>query len=229
MTKDLYKYNVSVMCPTRKRVEGCISSCDGLLEHAHTPDLVEILLIFDEDDTDSYDKIKEYYKDKENVKLFISERYGYKYLHKYYNFLAKEADGKWLFVWNDDAVIGTSNWDLIPVSYGNEFRLISCAEDRNGESLFPLFPKKWADLAGRVSNNCSTDSWVEFIARDLGIFVKDFRLHINHLQGTPQFNDETVSERVYDRERFHSQEQRQERYVDLQKIKEYLDGSKKRE
>lgn len=223
MTDKNYKYNISVICPTRKRVIGCINSCDSLLKHAAFPDKVEILLMFDDDDLDSYEKIKQYYKDKENVKTFLSERYGYTHLYKYYNFLAEKAEGAWLFIWNDDANIGGSEWDLIPMSYENQFKVISCAQDRPRTCLFPILPKKWIDLTGRLSNNCSTDTWIEEVALGSGVYVQDTRLHIHHLRGTPEFNDETYRQRVYDSNRFYSHEQTQEREEDIKKIKKYLE------
>lgn len=226
MIDENYKYNISVMCPTRKRVNGCISSCDALLEHAAFPARVEILLMFDDDDLESYEKVKEHYKDKDNVKTFVSERHGYTHLHKYYNFLAEEAEGKWLFIWNDDATIGTKNWDLVPMSHGDEFRLIACAQDYPGTCLFPIFPKKWVELTGRVSNNCSNDTWVQDVSLASQTYVQDKRLHIHHLRETPEFQDDTNKERVYDTERFYSNEQKQEREDDIRKIIEYLESLK---
>lgn len=227
MNQVTYKYNISVMCPTRKRVNGCINSCDTLLEHAAFPERVEILLMFDDDDLDSYEKVKNHYKGKDNVKIFISERYGYTHLHKYYNFLAEQAQGKWLFIWNDDALIGSKPWDMVPLSYGDQFKLIACAQDYPGTCLFPIFPKKWVNLTGRVSNNCSNDTWVQDVAVAAKVYIKDPRLHIHHLRESSQFQDETNKERVYDTENFYSSEQKLQRQQDIERITKYLSEDKK--
>ena len=215
------------MCPTRKRPKGCIRTCDFLFENAAHPDLVEILLMFDDDDQSSYEEVKNHYEGNDNVKLFVSERYGYKHLHKYYNFLAEKAQGKWLFLWNDDAMIGTKPWDMVPMQYGDDLKVIACAQDRPGTCLFPVFPKKWVDITGRVSNNCSNDTWVQDVALDTQTYVQDMRLHVHHLRETPEFQDQTNKERVYDTNNFYSDEQHAQRQEDIDKIKEYLKSIEK--
>ena len=41
------------------------------------------------------------------------ERYGYQRLHEYYNALAAQARGDWLFIWNDDARMASEGWDEV--------------------------------------------------------------------------------------------------------------------
>ena len=218
-------YKISVMCPTRKRAEKCVNSCNSLLENATNPEDIEVLLMFDEDDQESYDHVKKYYEGRENVKFFISERYGYTQLHKYYNFLAEEAQGPWLFLWNDDSVMNTVGWDDVVLEHECSFKVIGCSEDIDQGALFPIFPKKWVETTGRVSNNCSNDTWLELVARPLGIMVKEPRLSISHLRETSQFDDDTRAERVYDSARFNSSEQAEERKIDREKIQEAMSNA----
>ena len=217
-------YLVSAILPTRGRFELCCRSIDSLFSTAINPDSIEVLIGYDNDDIEAANKLKEYYKNKENIRFFEYPRYGYKYLNKYVNDLSLKSNGQWLFLWNDDAIMETYGWDEYILSYEDRFCCICPMSNIGYTGLFPLIPKKWVELTGHFAQNCSNDTWVEDIARTVGIYVDEYRINIMHDRGdlTGNNKDSTFCERVYDTEYYYSEEQKAMRQIDANKISEYL-------
>lgn len=217
-------YSISVIIPTRRRFELCCKSLDSLFSKATHPEKIEVMIGYDNDDVETANQIKEYYKGKENIKFYEYPRFGYKYLNKYVNDLSSKATGDWLFLWNDDAIMTTYNWDDIVYEYNDMFCCICPMSNIGYTGLFPIIPKKWVELTGHFSLNCSNDTWVEDIARILEIYVNEYRIYIMHDREdlTGNNNDSTYIERVYDSEYYYSDEQKDARKNDANKILAYL-------
>ena len=102
---------VSVMFPTRGRPHLLARSITSLLDHAANSDDVEILLGIDSDDRVTLDLLPTLPR---NVRGVILPPLGYKgALLEYFNRLSAIATGKWLMVWNDDALMQTYGWDSL--------------------------------------------------------------------------------------------------------------------
>ncbi len=166
---------ISVLLPTRNRVERCIKSIDSLINKANNLDQIEILLGLDNDDQTRFELI-DHYKEHHFIIPHTFEPSGYKNLFKYYNALALSSKGDWLFVWNDDVTMDSQDWEPIIMKHDGQFALLapyhpSHDKPRKGSVLFPILPRKWIELTGRVSGHCANDTWVEHISHDLGVFI----------------------------------------------------------
>ena len=108
-------YLVSVLLPTRGRPELMLRAVSSIIATATNPERVQILLKIDNDDINTYQKA---YAELELItshyKVIYSPRgLGYANLHTHVNDLSAIADGEYLFLWNDDALLLTSEWDEI--------------------------------------------------------------------------------------------------------------------
>ena len=218
---------LSILCPTRRRYERLVQSLDTLFGKSSGDNQLELLLAFDDDDLDTRDECKKYidknFKDVE-TKYSITERYSYVHLNKYINDLCAIATGDWLVFWSDDVLMETQDWDKIIEEHKDEFLLLSPVVSNRPEfpgTMFPILPKKWYDELGHFSLNCHNDTWVEEIAKSLGIF-KFVPMYVNHIRR--QIMDSTAQERVEDTENFLSEENKRLRKEDADKLRKFVNG-----
>jgi hypothetical protein len=176
---------ISILLPTRKRFESFKVSIDSLFNNCNNTENFEVLVAIDLDD-DEIDKIKEYSSNKDNIKLFYYERQFYRGLHNYYNDLSLKSEGSSLFLWNDDAIMKSQNWDLEIINKHKDFCVLSPKVDTMEQYwstqgvLFPIIPKKWIDITGKWSHVPSCDSWTDVISKRLGILVNVDTIVISH-------------------------------------------------
>ena len=107
----------SVLMPSRGRPGLLAQAIDSLWSLAKDKGNVEILVKADEDDKATIDvvgKIKKFAPEIQ-LRLFVTPRgRGYLDIHHWYNdILAPESKGDWLWIFNDDAVVETQDWDQI--------------------------------------------------------------------------------------------------------------------
>jgi len=177
---------VSILIPTRKRFEMFTKSISSLYENCNSVDNFEILVATDKDDKDTTLKIKKFFKDKTNIRYFTYERQYYYGFHHYINSLSKKSKGEFLFLWGDDAVMKSKDWDLEILKYNGVFCMLSPKVDnmesywRDQGVLFPIIPKKWVDLTGVFSMSPSCDSWADVLSKKLGIFTNIESVVLTH-------------------------------------------------
>jgi hypothetical protein len=110
--------------------------------------------------------------EKETAAAWVApKRYGYSGLHQYVNFLAGQATGEWLMLWNDDSVMETEGWDEIIEAMDNRYVLWPYVNHDQGGNLFPIWPQFWYEVLGYASMSPNIDVWVSEIARRLGVEV----------------------------------------------------------
>lgn len=188
---------VSFLMPTRGRPELAIRSLASLKEHCTDMACWEVALAFDQDDRENGRQIVDWCE-REGVRyrVLIMPRYGYNYLHYYYNALAYIAEGAWLFLWNDDVMMRTPAWDkkfnealCVPFSKG---RLIfgdpsvdyGDPDHPRGDfgcGLFPIVPKRVASTWGHLSPVRQVDSYVFSVLKALQKYFD------NLIQGQSRF------------------------------------------
>lgn len=156
---------ISVLCPTRNRPELLAKSVKSLLGNADNPYQVEVLLAVDPDDEESYLNVVD---GVTVISSVMPERFGYQRLHGYYNALARVARGKWLVIWNDDAVMKTKGWDTEVVNHQPAL-LFPTPEEAPHCNAFPIFPTAWARVLGHVGGGAYVDTWIQAIGEQLGI------------------------------------------------------------
>lgn len=164
---------ISVLLPTRARVDLVQRSVRSLLETATDPSNIEILVAYDSDDTTSQDYFnssnwQEFINNyKSNAQAFETESWGYSALNKYYNFLGKQSHGQWLLIWNDDALMKSPGWDD-HIANNQDFMgmlHMTCENYRPKFALFPLINRAWLDVFGYVGEN-PVDSWIHHVSME---------------------------------------------------------------
>lgn len=150
------KTKVSLLCCTRGRVKALEQSIESVFSKAKNPNQIEILVRFDNDDIDSITDfiiLKESKFKNYNIKLSIGEWFGYKKLNHYYNELWPQAEGEWLFLWNDDCLMVTENWDEEINSFSGQNFLLNPKHNHECADwcVFPIVPKAWCEQVGHFS------------------------------------------------------------------------------
>lgn len=236
------KIDISVLLPTRGRpgaLENCLSS---LIKRTRNPGSVEIMLAFDNDDTDHmahFEDVVAPYLDSSGVKYtaFKFQRLGYLRLNEYLNELARHSAGDWLFFWNDDATMVTTFWDDVIKKYTGQLRLLRATTNHDHPyAIFPIVPMEWVKITGHLSPHQINDAWVSQIAWMLDI-VETIPVHIYHdrYDLTGQNNDRTFNERkmlenlgIDDPRDFNHVDWRDRRLREAIKLAEYIEGKEKR-
>lgn len=221
---------VTVLLPTRQRPHLVERSVRSLLDNSSDPSAIEIAVAFDQDD----DQSQQYLNSTEwseliksfnsQAKVFETPRWGYQELHKYYNLLAEHASGKWLLVWNDDAVMRTPEWDSLVQDNIDFVGLLHMRTEnyRDKFALFPLIPKVWTELFGCVSQSNSNDSWIQHICLEADAICRiDAVVFHDRADLTGNNLDETYLNRTDQKKIYKSAEMRQLRHEWAQKLIAY--------
>lgn len=196
---------ISILLPTRGRTDVLRNSLKSLTEKATHPERIEILFGIDEDDRGVLDYIKEVIS-KDLKALGIESRasifkpLGYENLHIYVNTLAGNANGEWLFFWNDDCLMVSEGWDTVIDQYNGQFKLLGPKDNHNGHpyAILPIVPKDWFILMGHLSQNAQNDAWLSHVAYMLDIFERvDFEFIHDRADITGNNDDETFQNRKY--------------------------------
>lgn len=156
---------VSVLLPTRGRPQLLRESVGSLLETAakdFAPPQFEILYAFDQDDhagLEAYDHIVWGNRGGMHRLKIFPQRYGYEGLHEYVNTLAGMAQGRWLLLWNDDAVMQTYGWDTEIAKWPDRYVLDLWSNHEPETCAFPCVPRWWVEKLGHFSLNAHNDTW----------------------------------------------------------------------
>ena len=161
---------ISVLIPTRGRFDAFSRSINSLYHNSSDVSNFEILIAMDDDDIENIERVRQILKP--NMKLYIYERQYYRGLHNYYNDLSNKSIGESLFLWNDDALMSSKNWDIeIIDNHKKGFSVLNPMVDtmmdvwdNEGWVLFPIIPRKWLEITECWSHVPACDSWVGSIA-----------------------------------------------------------------
>lgn len=216
------KIYVSFLLPTRFRTKHLLKSLISIEKNTPKKNIYEILICADEDDNET---IQWTYKNinRFNLKLIITQRYGYAKLNKYYNLAASQSSGDWLWLWNDDVRLLTKNWHKLLKLYDKKFLLINpLTVNDNGYTkyfaTFPILPRKWFKLLGHFSLWQHSDTYLTRLAHKLFIFQNEHRIKNNH----KRIHDSVTEQNIYLKYPFPVNSFKK----DLQVLKNYL-GKKK--
>jgi len=194
---------ISVLLPTRKRVDLVKKSISSVLDLADNPDAIQIAVAYDYDDTDSdtYFLSKDWNQFVElrgarQIVLRTKNVGGFTNLYEYYNCLADYTDSKWILIWNDDAVMLSQGWDTEIWNNRNWHGMLTmesnCRFDhaRPDQALFPAIPRTWHTLFGKLAS-CTIDVWIGDICREVdAIKVISSEIFHDHADVTGNNNDE---------------------------------------
>lgn len=196
---------ISILLPTRKRVDAVIKSIGSLLANAKNPEDIEILIAYDTDDEESREFFSTTWhpfieQSGATTKVFETERFGYLRLYKYVNFLGEHASGDWIMFWNDDALMLTDNWDQEIVKHTGWFGLLRmpCINMNHPFALFPIIPRTWIDFFGKISPVNHSDWWIFNVCAPLSR-VQNIAVDVYHDRAdvTGGNYDQTFKEQSY--------------------------------
>ena len=221
---------VSVLLPTRKRTHLAYRSIDSLLTLSSDPSCVEIITAYDDDDIDS----RNYFKNTEWQELIQHynahnqnlqcPRWGYQGLNKYYTTMAQKAHGRWLMIWNDDAVMLSRGWDERIKDNADFVGMMhmTTTNFKPNLTLFPLIPKIWLDLFGAISLHQLNDSWIQDICHEAGA-VCEIPVNVFHdrFDVTGNNLDTTYENRSYNKKLYNHETMKEVRSRWAQHLKHY--------
>jgi hypothetical protein len=207
-------------------------SLNSLVTTAQNPADIEVLIAYDNDDVESHDFFSsdqwtQWLADHAiSARAFQVPRWGYRNLHEYYNYLATQSQGSWLFMWNDDALMETQYWDEL-VRQNDNWRMllhIACRNLVMNCSIFPLFHRDWLDLFGTVSPINHPDSWISEVCwQAKGRRVIDVVTYHDRADLTGNNRDQTFLSRDYStHEEFKSDKMKVLRADWANRLKQYL-------
>lgn len=158
---------ISVLLPSRGRVDLLRRSIDSLFRMASRDDNVEVLVGLDSDDEASQEAMLEEDDHRHLVRVVVAagldgERFGYHRLHEYFNMLWVHGRGNWFLLWNDDALMQTPGWDHqldelepgVAVLHGNH----------DPFNVFPAVHRAAVEAMGHFSLSNHNDSWLADVA-----------------------------------------------------------------
>lgn len=188
---------ISVLLPSRKRLESLEESINSLRNTANSPTNLEILVACDPDDVPTFKKAKKLV----DYAFQTDARYGYSNLHWYYNELSDAStarEGDWKLLWNDDAVMTTRGWDDIisDVTWPYVVADLQSELSDSGHCCFPAVRYEAIEAVGGFSpwtNHC--DTFWQDIGRSTGkIKVVDIFVNHKRFDITGDHKDETYDE-----------------------------------
>lgn len=169
--------NISVLIPTRGRLQWLQECIESILTTASDPLRVEILLGMDNDDTETVKGIQDTIalKGYTGVIVELFERAGYKNLDVYMNRLAELSTGDYLLCFNDDARIRTQGWDQVLEAADAAKDTIYVFQLKNNHSdgnIFPFVPRIWYTILGHISLAAPYDTWIGMLGDMLNVNKK---------------------------------------------------------
>lgn len=221
---------VSVLMPTRGRVELARRSIESLLNNCADASRVEIIVAYDNDDTAS----AQYFQSLKWTELITSfgarnqvlvcEPWGYQGLHRYYTAMARQARGQWFMIWNDDAIMQSQYWDKNLADNQDFVGLLHMytANFKPTLTLFPLIPRVWLDLFGEISLHQLNDSWIQDVCHQAAA-VRHMPVSVFHDRYDVTGNnlDETYANRRYDKKIYNHESMQAIRHDWAQRLKDY--------
>ena len=151
---------ISVLLPTRGRPELLRQSVGSLFETAMDDAAFEVLYAVDGDDEGTLDLMIGPMLRTGTDRVHVApQRHGYAGLHLYVNALVPHTRGRWLLLWNDDAIMQTYGWDTEIAKWPDRYVLDLWSNHEPRTCAFPCVPRWWVNRLGHFSLNAHNDTW----------------------------------------------------------------------
>jgi hypothetical protein len=232
-----FKYDISVLLPTRGRTDALRKSVQSLYDNVSDAKSIQIMLGFDRDDvvgTEYFNSQLKPWLDsiQANYVALKFEPMGYIRLNEYVNTMARMVKSRWYIIWNDDAVMQTPAWDTTIMSYKGQFRLLAfCTHNLHPYSIFPIVPHQWLELLGYLCPHQISDAWLSQQAYLLDIYeripvdVAHERYDLTGNNGDATFNNRPMLEgNPKDPRDFLHIDVVELRYTDCKKLARYMES-----
>ena len=177
-SKELKRYNISILYPTRERPFKFNRMLNSLIDNCNDPSRINIMLLFDTDEPD-LDKYKQVINDKLyknlNFQIYIKDLKNHAIRN---NYLAKISNDPILFPVNDDIIFKYIDEEFSKINMNKPYCIWTDTGHKYSyfHSDFPVLNKAWYDKLGYLSseifNHWYFDTWI----CDLSIRSKKFHL-----------------------------------------------------
>jgi hypothetical protein len=206
-----------------------------LIDHAQQLDSIQFILGIDDNDEIGLDHFTNVIQPELdlrgiNYQALAFEPLGYMGLNRYYNEMAKNASADWLWVWCDDAICKTPEWDQRIRECTGEFKLLKVhTHNEHPYSIFPIFPAAWLDTLGYLSKHQLIDAEASQMAYYLDI-MKIIEIDVTHDRADLTGNnaDENANKKKYlegnpnDPRDLYHENYKLGRIVDSERLAEYM-------
>lgn len=222
--RNQLNFNISVIIPSRKRLEGLNDTLFSIFQTADVENInFEIIVKVDFDDIDTIDYIKNWDNQFENITFIVnSRREGWLNMTDYIENMIDISKGKWILNVNDDVIFKTQNWNTILDKCLNEFKIYFIKTNGYPQS-FPIYPKKLKEILGHISYTNQIDTYLHRLSMDTGMEAYINDVYIEHdldLRDETHADKAKVVRRNFVTRDYHSQSLEFEN--DIIKINEYL-------
>lgn len=216
---------ISLLLPSRDRPEPLRRSVYMAYSLAADVNNVEVLIGNDPDDETTAEVGRELHERYEGVRVIrTARRFGYRQFNEYFNILAGYANGDWLVLWNDDALMQTFHWDLRLLAQEPGVATLITVNHRPFNT-FPAVHRKVYEAMGHYSLSIHCDSWVHDVGQEAGC-LQETGIEVLHDRAdlTGNNNDAIYAETHanYQTHQYYSQEMADLRHADAVKVKEAL-------
>lgn len=180
-----HEYNIAVLLATHKRTDALSRSLYSLIDRARDLDTIQFIFGIDNNDDigmTHFTNVIQPELDRRgiNYEAIGFEPLGYLGLNKYYNTMAESADADWLWVWCDDAICETDEWDQRIRECTGEFKLLKVhTHNEHPYSIFPIYPAAWHECLGYLSRHQLIDAECSQIAYFLDV-MKIIDVDVTH-------------------------------------------------
>lgn len=187
---------VSMIITSRGRPKWLCEAVDSLYSLTKDKSLVEYVFKVDTDDQETIDVISKFSKFLTCRTLISPRGKGYLELHDSVNDLSAIARGDWLFLFNDDAIMKTEDWDqlLLEVDPWNNVPRWAGSNDvcligtnvieREISWEFPILRRKVYEILGHFSKSYSNDSYIYWVMTELNVAFVMSAIKISHFINT---------------------------------------------
>jgi len=222
--RNQLNFDISIILPSRKRLEGLNDTLFSILETADPENLnFEVIVKVDFDDLDTIDYIKNWDNEFENITFIVnSRRQGWLNMTDYVENMIDTSKGKWILNVNDDVIFKTQNWNTILSNQLNGFKIYFPKTDGYPQS-FPIYPKKLKEILGHISLTNQIDTYLYRLSMETGIETYIDDVYIEHdldLRDETHADKAEVVDRNFMTRDYHTQSP--EFKADIKKVNEYL-------
>ncbi len=168
---------ISILCPTRNRVDNIEKFVTSVYETAEFKDLLEFIFYIDDDDENSVLKCEELSNNNiYSIKVVIGERI---IMSSMWNKCFEESTGEIMFIGADDIIFRTENWDSIvrnefdkfddkiALIYGSDG--IKSSKKNHGYGNHFFIHRNWEEVLGYVDppyfSSDYADLWMADVAQ----------------------------------------------------------------
>lgn len=208
MTNNFSPNKISIQIPTRNRSHHMINVINNLIDKVSDIKNIEILLRMDDDDMSSVEILKNTFSEHIGnlIKILIGNRGGGYYdLPKFHYELSEISTGEWLFLYNDDVIMDTQNFDLYIIEHHNKKIILQSIGENNGSHngiiggnwFFPIIHRDIIKNLGHYTIDTPyADGWIRVIGEKLNLH-KIIPINLQHLSEIREFMDDVNIEKTH--------------------------------